>query len=314
MSTPSPSCREVRVAIVGSGLTGLVATYLLTAHHPLSTSTPVNLSVEIFERAATLGMDSASISVPLPLTPSCTPASLPTCSHSAHQNPRGDNATWQLRSRKRPTPMIADPHSSQPHSLRIDVPMRAFTAGYYPQLLALYRHLAITTKKTNFTYSFAALLPSTVATSSSASSSSSSSSHSIDPSAPTSTCAPSPTVLYNGANGLRGVGIPADLGRLRISSPVRLSSILDHIDRLRAYFASLLLLVLGYLQLLVVALWHHYLGHTCDDAHPLRTYTLGDLVVNPFPVRSPSPLPSPKHARPALRARLGHLIETAAEH
>lgn len=39
----------------------------------------------------------------------------------------------------------------------VDVPMRSFQGGYYPQLLALYRHLGFTPKPSAYTFSFAEL-------------------------------------------------------------------------------------------------------------------------------------------------------------
>ncbi|GAC94730.1 hypothetical protein PHSY_002303 [Pseudozyma hubeiensis SY62] len=343
MSTLPGPPREVRVAIVGSGLTGLVATYLLTAPH--ASLQHVKVNVEIFERASTLGMDSASISVPLPLSPPPQPEA-PQIEPVDPTGPHGDDDRRDeslLRSRKRLKLQtrpnnVAD--STPRRSLRIDVPMRAFTGGYYPQLLALYRHLGIRTKPTNFTYSFATL-PATLSLPASASASlsppltaSSSATRSSTPDwqyttqhkftnqRSSSTCpldaaerstgsAPSPSVLYNGANGFRGASLPADLGRPRLSSPVKVSSILAHIDDLRKYFSTLLLLVFGYLQLLVVALWHHYLGHTCDPAHPLRSYTLRDLVADPFPAR---PSPPQKTSSLSLKARSLLFLERSAEH
>ncbi|CBQ69629.1 conserved hypothetical protein [Sporisorium reilianum SRZ2] len=335
MSIPGSPPREVRVAIVGSGLTGLVATYLLTA--PASDSANgVKVTVDIFERASTLGMDSASISVPLPPdapSSASTQRTASSCISGGY-----DKDTLRPRSHKRlklETHALADAGSTPQRSMRIDVPMRAFTGGYYPQLLALYRHLGIRIKKTNFTYSFAALPPCTAAAAPSPATLSSpsftASSSGTRPSSPQSDStaaavatsiwpapinekeaqsvqAPSPSILYNGANGVRGVSLPADLRQPRLSSPVRLSSILDQVSRIRVYFASLLLLVLGYLQLLVIALWHHHTVHTCDAAHPLRTHTLADLVTEPFPARSSS------SSSRSLRSRLGLAVERVVEH
>jgi len=46
----------------------------------------------------------------------------------------------------------------------IDVPMRSFQGGYYPNLIALYRHLGIPMVPTHYTFSFAHLLPSAPST------------------------------------------------------------------------------------------------------------------------------------------------------
>ncbi|KAI3478965.1 hypothetical protein L1887_59046 [Cichorium endivia] len=249
MSLPSEAPRRhVRVAIVGSGLTGLVATYLLTASQPHAPDAP-RISVDIFERAPTLGMDSASITVPLPPPPPPQPEAAPPrlvkrARLDANSNRAKDVAT----------------------SMRIDVPMRAFTGGYYPQLLALYRHLGIRARKTNFTYSFARF---------------------TDASFKGERNAPEPSLLYNGANGVRGISLPASLMRMESEGIVRVSAVLQCVRRLRVYFGSLVVMVLGYVQLLIIALWHSMLGHTADANHPLRTHTLRDLVRDPFPRRSP---------------------------
>lgn len=55
MNLPSPS-RKKRVAIIGSGLAGLCAAHLLTRHDD-------DIEVHLFEKAQSIGMDSASIDV-----------------------------------------------------------------------------------------------------------------------------------------------------------------------------------------------------------------------------------------------------------
>ncbi len=164
MTTPSER-RQVRVAIVGSGLTGLVATYILSAHNVSSSSdsNAPQISVEIFERAPTLGMDSASITVPLSPPSSthtiATPAvSSPSPAHNdtSHASADMPRSSKRLKLQTQPLPTLPPPptlaaEDEKTHDkrfLRIDVPMRAFTGGY-PQLLALYRHLGVRTKKTN---------------------------------------------------------------------------------------------------------------------------------------------------------------------
>ncbi|KAF7306446.1 hypothetical protein MIND_00435800 [Mycena indigotica] len=52
--------RTVKVAVVGSGLAGLTAGYLLTSSHPQD---DVEFDVHIFEKTPTLGMDSSSMSI-----------------------------------------------------------------------------------------------------------------------------------------------------------------------------------------------------------------------------------------------------------
>lgn len=52
--------RTVRVAVVGSGLAGLTAAYLLAASHP---ENDIAFDVHLFEKAPTLGMDASSVSI-----------------------------------------------------------------------------------------------------------------------------------------------------------------------------------------------------------------------------------------------------------
>ncbi|KII86359.1 hypothetical protein PLICRDRAFT_114713 [Plicaturopsis crispa FD-325 SS-3] len=44
---------------------------------------------------------------------------------------------------------------------RVDVPMRSFQGGYYPQLISLYKRLGVAFRRADFSYSFSSFLPST---------------------------------------------------------------------------------------------------------------------------------------------------------
>ncbi|KIY66805.1 hypothetical protein CYLTODRAFT_437293 [Cylindrobasidium torrendii FP15055 ss-10] len=132
--------RTVKVAIVGTGLAGLTAAYLLTKH--ADEDADVVFDVHVFDKTNTLGMDSSSISLPIP----------------------GEEDTW-----------------------RIDVPMRSFQGGYYPQLIALYRKLGVAFVARDFTYSFSWLAGQAQSRSITA------------------------DMIYNGANGAKGVDMPAKL-------------------------------------------------------------------------------------------------------
>ncbi|KAK0232813.1 splicing factor, Prp19-binding domain-containing protein [Armillaria fumosa] len=119
--------RTVKVAVIGSGLAGLTAAYLLTKDPQHE---DVSFDVHLFEKActtttshaheiltitlqtSTLGMDSSSISLPLP----------------------GQEQDW-----------------------RVDVPMRSFQGGYYKQLIALYKRLGVKFAPRDFSYSFSLL-------------------------------------------------------------------------------------------------------------------------------------------------------------
>ncbi|MEL7537742.1 MAG: FAD-dependent oxidoreductase [Pseudomonadota bacterium] len=87
----------MRIAIVGSGIAGLSAAWLLSRDH----------QVTIFEKSERLGMDAHSLDV---------------------RDPQGN--------------------------ARIDVPLRVFFDGFYPNLTALYRELEIEFKPVNYAASF----------------------------------------------------------------------------------------------------------------------------------------------------------------
>ncbi|GAW05010.1 nad fad-binding protein [Lentinula edodes] len=131
--------RAVKVAVVGTGLAGLSAAYLLSG-----SSTEVDFEVHVFEKSSTLGMDSSSITLPVP----------------------GKEQKW-----------------------RIDVPMRSFQSGYYDTLISLYKHLGISFRKTDFSYSFSRLIPETVYASRKITT----------------------DVIYNGNSGIAGMSIPSSM-------------------------------------------------------------------------------------------------------
>ncbi|KAF8060966.1 hypothetical protein FPV67DRAFT_1423103 [Lyophyllum atratum] len=133
--------RQVKVAIVGSGLAGLTAAYLLSAQE-----TEVDFDVHLFEKAPGVGMDCSSISLPA-------------------FGARGEDS-W-----------------------RVDVPMRSFQGGYYPQLIALYKRLGVAFREADFSYSFSLLTP---------------------PSR-TQERQINATMIYNGASGRSGLSMPSIL-------------------------------------------------------------------------------------------------------
>ncbi|GLB36577.1 putative microfibril-associated/Pre-mRNA processing [Lyophyllum shimeji] len=130
--------RQVKVAVIGTGLAGLTAAYLLS--NPDTQESDVEFEVHLFEKASTLGMDCSSISC------------------------HGD--AW-----------------------RVDVPMRSFQGGYYPQLIALYKRLGVAFREADFSYSFSLMTPPT----------------------PTQERQITATMIYNGSSGLRGLSMPSIL-------------------------------------------------------------------------------------------------------
>ncbi|KAL4243908.1 Zeta Carotene Desaturase and Related Oxidoreductase [Abortiporus biennis] len=181
--------RVVKVAVVGSGLAGLTAAYRLST---TAEDEGVEFEVHLFEKAKSLGMDSHSISLPIP----------------------GYEGEY-----------------------RVDVPMRSFQGGYYPQLIQLYKTIGIQFRQQDYSYSFSNLsFPSTSS------------------SLPELTT----TMIYNGASGKGGVGMPSSL-RSSYSGGI-LSSLIRTISQLRAYlhfFLSTILLLMFYLRLLFFSLPIH---------------------------------------------------------
>ncbi|KAH8101635.1 hypothetical protein BXZ70DRAFT_106039 [Cristinia sonorae] len=76
---------------------------------------------------------------------------------------------------------------------RVDVPMRSFQGGYYPQLIALYKHLGVRFREADFTYSFSSL--------------NAGAGHAHQ----TPQRFMKTTMIYNGQSGLKGVGMPTSL-------------------------------------------------------------------------------------------------------
>jgi hypothetical protein len=99
---PDKPC--VRVAVIGSGLAGL------STAHILSTQPSNRFSVTLYEKAASVGMDSGSVDLKCPC---------PTCSGN-----------------------LESEHKHAP-TRRIDVPMRGFYPSWYPSVVSLYDYLGV---------------------------------------------------------------------------------------------------------------------------------------------------------------------------
>ncbi|KAF8633938.1 hypothetical protein AX15_001122 [Amanita polypyramis BW_CC] len=172
--------RIVKVAVIGSGLTGLTAAYLLT--NPLEKGDTV-FEVHLYEKESKIGMDSSSIDIAA-----------------------GDKV-W-----------------------RIDVPMRSFQGGYYPQLISFYRKLGVSFRKCNFSYSFSTLACSgklgRIRT----------------------------TMIYNGLSGLAGISMPSGIDRKSEHSKDIFSVFIYKTQSFWVFLAMALLLLFCYLRLLCYAI------------------------------------------------------------
>lgn len=77
---------------------------------------------------------------------------------------------------------------------RVDVPMRSFQGGYYPQLMSLYKYLGVRIRQTDFSYSFSTL------------------SATVD-AEKGERLHLNPHFIYGGASGRKGLSVPATVGR-----------------------------------------------------------------------------------------------------
>ncbi|KAL1673289.1 hypothetical protein EV122DRAFT_294270 [Schizophyllum commune] len=81
------------------------------------------------------------------------------------------------------------PGTKEEKDIRVNVPMRSFQGGHYPQLIAMYKKLGIRVRVANFTYSFSRLL-------------NLGSKHGLPEM--------STYLLYNGSSGRKGVNLPSE--------------------------------------------------------------------------------------------------------
>lgn len=272
---PSRAAPRARVAVIGSGLAGLACAHRLAP----------TCDVHVIEAAPALGLDSASIVV------------------------------------RQPTPPTASDTLAAPPArpaVRVDVPMRSLNYGYYPETCALYTQLGLTLRPTEFTYSFATSsppsLPAGDAPSDDSAPPSSTASMTDDADAPRSVPArtprraPAPHTLYNGASGLRGVGLPSMHRWQAAEQRVQARSASRGLPRPVRLAATLLCLVLGvghyalwwaglawsYLLLIPYVLYHHHTGHLRDPSHHLAQTSVATwLGTAPVERKLPSTRPPP---------------------
>ncbi|KAJ6519280.1 hypothetical protein C8R45DRAFT_950840 [Mycena sanguinolenta] len=168
--------KVVKVAVVGSGLAGLTAAYLLASSHPED----VEFDVQLFEKTSSMGMDSSSVSI-----------------------------------------------GNKDQDWRIDVPMRSFQGGYYPRLIALYTQLGVAFRQADFSYSFSLF------------------------SKTEKTQTLRTTMIYNGASGRNGAGMPSSLQDLYVHS--KANRLLARAFALGIFVLSTVLLLICYIRLLFFA-------------------------------------------------------------
>ncbi|KAJ9642533.1 hypothetical protein H2199_004914 [Coniosporium tulheliwenetii] len=114
---------QIRVAIVGSGMAGLVTAYLLNR--------------DVQSRYAVTLFEAASIAIFAVLIPGIGPT----------DTPQGDLLSLDSAS-------LTVPNPSQGCSDRVDLPMRAFAGGFYNNLRAMYDYLGVEYHAQSFLFNF----------------------------------------------------------------------------------------------------------------------------------------------------------------
>ncbi|KAK3812703.1 MAG: hypothetical protein JOS17DRAFT_806922 [Linnemannia elongata] len=125
---PQPQ-KRLRVAVIGSGLAGLTVGHLLSSLHTDQGHGDLGVDVHLFEKAHSLGMDSASLAVNCP----CQACAI--AQGRSHGSDRPDQD--QDHNHNHPN----EAHLQQ--GRRMDVPMRSFFPEYYPNLVRLYRSIGV---------------------------------------------------------------------------------------------------------------------------------------------------------------------------
>ncbi|KAL2812848.1 hypothetical protein BJX63DRAFT_421556 [Aspergillus granulosus] len=140
-----------RVLIVGSGMAGLVAGYLL------ANDKEGRFEVEVLEMQDRLSLDSASYTLPRPgehKRPSVSGSTNGTGTGSG--NVSTPKPKTEQNQPPDPNPKIKT-ETDQEDEERVDLPMRAFAAGYYDNLRKMYKYLGVTFEEPRFVYSLSTL-------------------------------------------------------------------------------------------------------------------------------------------------------------
>ncbi|KAL1409855.1 hypothetical protein Q8F55_003854 [Vanrija albida] len=134
---PVPTAR--RVAVVGSGLAGLAAAYLLQRE---------GADVWLIEKAPRLGFHAYSVELDARRSDADCGDTL-----SAAPSPAKPRAPSMSPAKSK---RVA---TGSAETIAVDVPMRSFQGGYYPLLIALYRHLGLSLQPESYAFSFSSLVP-----------------------------------------------------------------------------------------------------------------------------------------------------------
>ncbi|KAL3450774.1 hypothetical protein BJX65DRAFT_252211 [Aspergillus insuetus] len=141
-----------RVAIVGSGMAGLVAGYLL------ANDKEGRFDVEVLEMQDRLSLDSASYTLLREFSRhSSRGTGTGTTSESRNKNSSTHNLAKQQNASEESEKKVEEQNGEEKSEERVDLPMRAFAAGYYDNLRKLYTHLGVQFDEPRFVYSLSTL-------------------------------------------------------------------------------------------------------------------------------------------------------------
>ncbi|KAL4929533.1 uncharacterized protein BDV17DRAFT_57123 [Aspergillus undulatus] len=162
-----------KVAIIGSGMAGLVTAHLLSRARDLQGGR--RFEVEVLEMQDVLSLDSASYSLPSSTASASRPSKLSSGSNSRSRASSETLVSLSLCAEKKAVDQkgavheVEDVHGhahangngneiaiekkEKENGQRVDLPMRAFAAGYYDNLLKMYTYLGVKFAEPRFVYS-----------------------------------------------------------------------------------------------------------------------------------------------------------------
>ncbi|EIW69798.1 hypothetical protein TREMEDRAFT_56712, partial [Tremella mesenterica DSM 1558] len=133
----------MKVAVIGSGLAGLTTAYLLRQE---------GYRVYLIEKSNRLGFHSSSVNIPFN-----------NCRFTSGPNTKDETIRAEVGEEyQNDNKVQVEENDEERESEKwiVDVPMRSFQGGYYPHLLALYRHLNLPLIPIDYTFSFSHFFPS----------------------------------------------------------------------------------------------------------------------------------------------------------
>ncbi|PWN27979.1 hypothetical protein BDZ90DRAFT_231753 [Jaminaea rosea] len=236
-SPASRSRRKLRVAIVGSGLTGLHA-----AHALATTSSPsLDIEVHLFERASKIGLDSNSIDVPA----------------GSSDDSKGETMRIDVPMRSINAgyyPKVAALYR------KLGVPLRKsdFTYSFATEATGLAKAAAVAQKASTTDVKLPASSVSRVP-------------------CPSLLYEGSSGIRgFSLPSSLKRRPSSSSSLKDKRSAQAFVHDLSIRFEASRVYLSSMALFALGYFYLLIVSLWHHYAGHTRNPSHPIARQTLQD--------------------------------------